>query len=487
MMSEAPEEAPQFPKQAPPSPDYVLGPEHLPSPDYVHGPEYPKYLVPSDDEVPIEDQPLPADASPTTLSPSYIVDSNPLEENREEDPTEYPADVEDDDDDDNDDDNDDDDDEDDEDDEEDDRGRSYRAAMIRSRVVSPSPVPSPRLRRARIPVRPQTPMSAATWALIAAIANALPSSSPPPSLITPLSSLLPQIPSPPLPLPSPTLLLPAPSSPLLLPATDRREDVPEADVPPQKRLYLTALAPRFVDTVDATPGCPMSREVGYGITDDALDDRALQRARVNTLFRDRRYHLHTAMLLERHWMSRSVCYRDRGLRTRELEPARDPNPQDGPADAKMPPKRTTPTTTTTPMTDNAIKSLIAQGVANALAEYEAYRSSRNGDDSHESGSGRRTEWSLYSILATATSRARSSEIKKLEIELWNLQVKGTDVLSYNQRFHELALMCSRMFLEESDEVEKYVGGLPDMIQGSVMAFKPKTMLDVIEFATELMD
>ncbi|GKG35994.1 hypothetical protein Tco_0443672, partial [Tanacetum coccineum] len=29
MMSEAPEEAPQFPKQAPPSPDYVLGPEHL--------------------------------------------------------------------------------------------------------------------------------------------------------------------------------------------------------------------------------------------------------------------------------------------------------------------------------------------------------------------------------------------------------------------------------------------------------------------------
>ncbi|GKC62078.1 reverse transcriptase domain-containing protein, partial [Tanacetum coccineum] len=79
------------------------------------------------------------------------------------------------------------------------------------------------------------------------------------------------------------------------------------------------------------------------------------------------------------------------------------------------------------------------------------------------------------------------EIKKLDIELWNLKVKGTDVLSYNQRFQELALMCSRMFPEESDEVEKYVGGLPDMIQGSVMASKPKTMQDAIEFATELMD
>ncbi|GKF27548.1 putative reverse transcriptase domain-containing protein, partial [Tanacetum coccineum] len=34
---------------------------------------------------------------------------------------------------------------------------------------------------------------------------------------------------------------------------------------------------------------------------------------------------------------------------------------------------------------------------------------------------------------------------------------------YTQRFQELALMCGRMFLEESDKIEKYVGGLPDMI------------------------
>ncbi|GJV04548.1 putative reverse transcriptase domain-containing protein [Tanacetum coccineum] len=57
-----------------------------------------------------------------------------------------------------------------------------------------------------------------------------------------------------------------------------------------------------------------------------------------------------------------------------------------------------------------------------------------------------------------------SEIKKLEIEIWNLKVKGTDVVSYTQRFQELALMFGRMFPEESDHVEKYVGGLPDMIQ-----------------------
>ncbi|GKD17785.1 hypothetical protein Tco_1206943, partial [Tanacetum coccineum] len=45
-------------------------------------------------------------------------------------------------------------------------------------------------------------------------------------------------------------------------------------------------------------------------------------------------------------------------------------------------------------------------------------------------------------------------------------------------------MCDRMFPEEmSDKVGKYVGGLPDMIHGSVMATKPKTMQDAIEFAT----
>ncbi|GKC20810.1 reverse transcriptase domain-containing protein [Tanacetum coccineum] len=42
-------------------------------------------------------------------------------------------------------------------------------------------------------------------------------------------------------------------------------------------------------------------------------------------------------------------------------------------------------------------------------------------------------------------------------------------------FLGLAMMCDRMFPEESDKIEKYVGGLPDMIHGSVMASKPKTM------------
>ncbi|GKC75159.1 putative reverse transcriptase domain-containing protein [Tanacetum coccineum] len=44
-----------------------------------------------------------------------------------------------------------------------------------------------------------------------------------------------------------------------------------------------------------------------------------------------------------------------------------------------------------------------------------------------------------------------------------------------------------MFLEESDKIERYVGGLPNMIHGCVVASKTKTMQEVIEIETELMD
>ncbi|GJS66882.1 hypothetical protein Tco_0681446 [Tanacetum coccineum] len=83
--------------QAPPSPDYVPGPEEPeqapPSPDYVPGPEH------ADDEIVAEDQPYAEDASPTAQSPDYVPESDPEadpeeddDEDPEEDPVDYPAD-----------------------------------------------------------------------------------------------------------------------------------------------------------------------------------------------------------------------------------------------------------------------------------------------------------------------------------------------------------------------------------------------------------
>ncbi|GJV34381.1 putative reverse transcriptase domain-containing protein [Tanacetum coccineum] len=89
---------------------------------------------------------------------------------------------------------------------------------------------------------------------------------------------------------------------------------------------------------------------------------------------------------------------------------------------------------TTSVTNAQLQAMINQGVTAALAARDADRNT-NGDDSHISGAG-------------------------------DLKMKSTDLTSYTQRFQELALLCGRMFPEESDKIEKYVGVLPDMIHGS---------------------
>ncbi|GJQ90268.1 putative reverse transcriptase domain-containing protein [Tanacetum coccineum] len=241
-----------------------------------------------------------------------------------------------------------------------------------------------------------------------------------------------------------------------------------------------------------------------------------------------------------------------------------------PVTATPPPVTTTPPpvtdpTTTTSVTSAQLQAMIDEGVNAVLA---ARAATRNGDDSHTSGTGARrnertirectyqdfmkcqpvffrgteevvnlTQWfermetvfrisnctvenqvkfATCTLMGTAltwwNSHARTvtndvayamtwsdlkkkmttkycprNEIKKIEAELWNLKVQGTDVVAYNQRFQELALLSDRMFPEEADKIERYVGGMPDPIYSSVVASKPKTMQEAIEMATGLME
>nr|GEY57023.1 hypothetical protein [Tanacetum cinerariifolium] len=81
---------------APPSPDYVSGPEYPPSPEFVPKSVYREFMPAEDDILPAEEQPLPAAASPTTESdPNEDLEDDP-EEDPEDDPKEdladYPAD-----------------------------------------------------------------------------------------------------------------------------------------------------------------------------------------------------------------------------------------------------------------------------------------------------------------------------------------------------------------------------------------------------------
>ncbi|GKE68735.1 hypothetical protein Tco_1526807 [Tanacetum coccineum] len=218
-----------------------------PSPDYVPGPEYPEYLAPSDDDIPVEDQPLPTDASPIALSPGYEEEEafdNDVEEEEEEHlaPTNstlpaidsVPS------------------------------VKETKPFETDESAATPPPPISPqtivpssmtRLRRARMTVRPQTSLSASIEALIVEYGFAPTPPLPPPSPLTPLSSTLPHIPSPPLPLPPP---------PLLLPSTTHRTDISEAEMPPQKRVCFTAPTHRF--EVGESSTAAVARQTGHTLS-----------------------------------------------------------------------------------------------------------------------------------------------------------------------------------------------------------------------------
>ncbi|GJV94363.1 reverse transcriptase domain-containing protein [Tanacetum coccineum] len=81
----------------------------------------------------------------------------------------------------------------------------------------------------------------------------------------------------------------------------------------------------------------------------------------------------------------------------------------------------------------------------------------------------------------------NGEIKKLEIELWNLKVRGNDVAAYTQHFQELALMCTKFLADETAKIDKCIGGLPDNIHGNVMFARLKILDFAIMLAKNLMD
>ncbi|GJZ45491.1 putative reverse transcriptase domain-containing protein [Tanacetum coccineum] len=478
---------------------------------YAPEPEYPEYLVPSDDEAPMEDQPLPSHASPIALSPGYVVDSD-LEEDLEEDPKEdhadYPAGGGDDDDEPSNDDDDDTGDEDEEpfkDEEDDEKGEEHLAPAdspdvpvidhvplaedieaFKTDEAAPIHVPSPRRHMARISVRPQTPV----------------------------------------PLPS-----------------GAERPLQGHELPPYKRLCLTALtsryevgeslttAPRptgghgadygFISTMDAEVRRQRAEEVSYGIRDVWVDPTEtvekealvsqeawahsiglssavhyeLQAYRTHTQMQD--YHIAsqespTTTLIAH--VSSLQGQLSASLGQIQALQARDQTHVDdheGVASTanNMPPRRTFATaraadTAATPMTAAVVEQLIEARVSAALANHDTLRNSTNGHGDRSHNSDTRIRGTVrtplrkdgigvpYQQLCYGEPKTvkilwgLESKIKKLEIELWNLKVKGTDIASYTLRFQELALMCGRMFHEEWEEVEKYVGGLPNMIRGN---------------------
>ncbi|GJT02005.1 putative reverse transcriptase domain-containing protein [Tanacetum coccineum] len=86
-----------------------------------------------------------------------------------------------------------------------------------------------------------------------------------------------------------------------------------------------------------------------------------------------------------------------------------------------------------------------------------------------------------------TEYCPATEIQRMEQELWTLTLKGDDIEAYNNRFHELALMCHELVPTEKKKIERYVRGFPERIKGNITSSKPATLHDAINMARELVE
>ncbi|GKE41791.1 hypothetical protein Tco_1469075 [Tanacetum coccineum] len=266
-------------------------------PDYVPEPIYPGYIPLEDEhEFPVEEQPLPLVDSPTAESLGYVTESDPEEgpeeyedDETEDGPVDYPIDGGDDGDDDDDDSSGDDADGEDEDEEEE---KEEHLAPADSGVVVPTvklvslpegtypviPPPSTDITTtgARITVWLQASISLPPEAKVERLlAMPTPSPSPPISLSPPsvgerlarmastqalVDAVTTALPSPPLP---PSLYIPPP--------VDRRDDIPESEQPPRKRLCLSTLGSRYEVGESSTtrPTGGLGMDYGFVSTVDA--------------------------------------------------------------------------------------------------------------------------------------------------------------------------------------------------------------------------
>ncbi|GJT08493.1 putative reverse transcriptase domain-containing protein [Tanacetum coccineum] len=181
----------------------------------------------------------------------------------------------------------------------------------------------------------------------------------------------------------------------------------------------------------------------------------------------------------------------------------------------MAPKRATrstpaATTTTTSITNAQLKALIDQGVVDALVAWDADRS-MNDDDSHNLGTGgterviELTQWfkrmetvfRISNCFVENQIKFSTCTLLGSALTWWNSHVMtiGHDV-AYAMTWTNLKKKLTDKYCPRGKikklEVE-FQTRLRNMLMGcltfygSVMASMPKTMQDVIEFATKLMD
>nr|GEW93405.1 hypothetical protein [Tanacetum cinerariifolium] len=153
------------------------------------------------------------------------------------------------------------------------------------------------------------------------------------------------------------------------------------------------------------------------------------------------------------------------------------------------------------MTCEAVNEHIDRRLAGALGAPDAARNPKllmgneeNGNGGNGNGGNENEKYQvkfatctlLNNALTWWNSHKRTIGIEAAYAMSWAKLIKlVTEV--YCPRNEELVLQCTRMVPNEEDKVERFVGGLPDNIQGNVIDVEPTKLQDAIPIANNLMD
>ncbi|KAK1415010.1 hypothetical protein QVD17_30779 [Tagetes erecta] len=97
-----------------------------------------------------------------------------------------------------------------------------------------------------------------------------------------------------------------------------------------------------------------------------------------------------------------------------------------------------------------------------------------------------TPWAEFKTLFTEEYCARD-DVRKLEDELWNHKMIGSDIETYTTRANELAALCPQMVVPETKRIEFYIKGLVPEIRMNVTSANPTTIQSAVRMAKRITD
>nr|GEV48494.1 hypothetical protein [Tanacetum cinerariifolium] len=286
------------------------------------------------------------------------------------------------------------------------------------------------------------------------------------------------LPSPPLP---PPLYIPPP--------VDRRDDIPETEMPPRKRLCLSTLGSRYEIGECSTARLTESQGIDYGSV-STLDAEARRRGIGEE----------TILIVdEEAYAAREAWAHSIGLSQvvhSELQIHREQMQQDEIAELRETDCRHQAQMLKTLQVMGDMRRQMGDMQAELLALRENMPTARpcfyadfmKCRPLNFKGTQGVVKFATCTLLDVALTWW-NSQIRSLGPDAYSMtwEVKGNDVPAYTKRFQEITLICTKFVANETEKIDKYISGLPGNMYGSVKASEPKTLDETIELANDLMD